>query len=70
MNCNDKNSNFVSAYSFPIFSKLSTMSKDSKCRGKNMQHNSWSSEKAVKKQKSTFRKAVIFTTPKVFTYLE
>lgn len=33
MNCNDKSGNFVSAYSFPIVSKLSTKSKDSKWGG-------------------------------------
>lgn len=32
INCNDKNGNFVSTYTLPIFPKLSTMSKNSKYR--------------------------------------
>lgn len=68
MNCNDKSGNLVSAYSFPIVSKLSTKSKDSKCREKNMQQFVVFT-KSSKKQNSIFRKGVIFITPTVVIHL-
>lgn len=71
MNCNDKNSNFVSAYSFPIFMGISQIVKlNCFIQMKNMRHEFRSSQKAVKNQKSIFRKAVILITPKVFIYLD